>query len=253
MVLGRINIILELALKDIRLRYNNLSFGYLWMMLNPILILITLYIVFSFVIKLDFPHYQMFLILGIIVWNFFSEATSNSIRSLVASMDLLKKIKIYPYEIILASNLSSTIIFIANLSVLLVMMLIFNINLFTYIRLMSFFYFGLLFLIIIGVSLFITTIYIHFKDIIHIWNFVIFIGFWVSPIIYPETIIPEQFLRFYMLNPLARIISHLRNTVIYNYIDSSVQIIITVIIIFLIFFTGLLTYKKYSKKIYDYI
>ena len=253
MVLGRLNIILELAMKDIRLRYDNLSFGYLWMVLNPLLILVTLYIVFSFVIELDFPHYQMFLLLGIIVWNFFAEATSSSISSLVASVNLLKKIKVYPYEIILASNLSSTVTFIANLVVLVVMMMIFKINIFTYIRLMSFFYFGLLFLVIIGISLLISTFYMYFKDVVHVWNFIIFIGFWVSPIIYPETFIPEQFLKFYMLNPLARIISHLRNIILYNYMDSSIQIIISVLIVFLVFLTGILTYKKYSKKIYQYL
>ena len=171
MVVNKINVILQLAIKDIKLKYDNLSFGYLWMLLNPILMLITLYIIFSLVIKLEVPHYQIFLLLGIIVWNFFSEATTSATQSLIESLSMMKKIKIQPHNIILASNIASLIEFFAKLVILLLMMLLFHINIFTYLRLMSIFYFILLFLLILGVSFIVSTIYLYYRDIVHIWNF----------------------------------------------------------------------------------
>jgi lipopolysaccharide transport system permease protein len=246
-----VNTIFELAVKDIKLKYNNSAFGYLWMLINPLLMLITLYIVFSIIMNLQLSYYQLFLLLGIIVWNFFSEATLTSINSLATSFPLLKKIKIQPYVIILGANLSAFISFFASLFVFLLLMIFFKVDPFTPLRLISLFYFLLLFLIVISTSLIISTIYLYFKDIIHIWNFLLLIGFWITPIIYPENLIPKAYLRFYMLNPLARIISHLRNTLIYNYIDTPEQVIISVLMAIMLIFTGLWFYKRYSKKIYE--
>ncbi|MBT6772951.1 ABC transporter permease [archaeon] len=246
-----LNIIVQLALKDIKIKYNNSTFGYLWMVINPLLILVSLYVIFSIIIKLEVDHYQIFLLLGIIVWNFFSEATLGSINSIVSSMPLLKKVNVSLFNIILGANLSSLISFMINVFLLLCMMYFFKIPIFQPIRLIGLFYFLLLILIIISVSSIICVIYLYFKDITHIWTFALFIGFWITPIFYSETSVPKQFLSFYMLNPLARIISHIRNTVLYNYIDSPYQIMTTIIICSSIFFVSLFIYHRYSKKIYE--
>jgi len=213
--------------------------------------LIALYVILSHVIKLDIPYYQLFLLLGIIVWNFFSEATQSSLNSIDNWINMLKKVKVPFFYLILSTNIASLFTFFSNILIFIWMMFIFGVNLSTPLRMFSFFYFCLLFSVVFCVSLIVSTIYLYFKDIKHIWSFVLLIGFWITPIIYSEKMIPENILSLYMLNPLARIISHLRNTLIYNYIDSFHQIIISLIIIFTSFFISLLIYRKYSKKIYE--
>jgi len=250
---ANLNTIIELARKDIKLKYSNSLFGYLWMFVNPILMLITLYIVFSIIMKLELEHYQMFLLLGIIAWNFFADATSQSLNTIVNSMGLFKKVKLSVFDVLLGSNLSSLVSFGVNIFVLLLMMLVFKINIFTPIRLFSLLYFVLLIVIVQSFSLIISTIYLYFEDIKHLWTFFLMLGFWLTPIIYPESFIPQQYLKYFMLNPLARIISHLRNTIVYNYIDSLTQIIITIIITLTIFFASIVIYNKFSKKIYELI
>ena len=252
-ILKEVNIIIELALKDIKLRYHNSNFGYVWMFINPFLLLATLYIVFSNIMNLKIENYQIFLLLGILVWNFFSEATSKSISQLSESINTIKKIKISVSSIILGANLSSFITFCVNLLILLLMMLFFKIKIFTAIRLFSILYFFLLFLLAISVSFFVSTMYIHFKDITHVWDFFLLVGFWIAPIVYPVSFVPQQYLKYYMINPITRIVSHLRNSVIYNYTDSSYQIMITVIIVVSIFLISIWFYKKFSNKIYDII
>ncbi|MBT3408624.1 ABC transporter permease [archaeon] len=247
------NLILELAIKDIKLKYSNSAFGYFWMFVNPLLLIITLYVIFSWIMDLEMQNYQIFLLLGIIVWNFFSQATTNCVNSVSSGINLLKKIKIPLYTLILGSNLSSLISFVISLIILIIMMLLSKIDIFTPIRILSLFYFFILFIFIFGISILISVMYIHFKDTSHIWEFFLLIGFWMTPIVYSETFIPNKYLKYYMLNPLARIISHLRNTMIYNYIDSLEQIIITVIIVFIMFLTSILIYYLYSKKIYDLV
>ncbi|NTV23273.1 MAG: ABC transporter permease [Nanoarchaeota archaeon] len=244
-----VNLILQIALRDIKLRYSSTRFGYAWVLLNPLLMLASLTIIFTYVMRFTFEYYQIFLILGMIVWNFFSEATSASISAVASSMGMLKKIKVPLHMIVLGSNLSAVIGFAANLIVLLILMLLFRIQVFTFLRLSSVLYFFLLFAFVISVSLAVSTVYIYFRDIVHVWNFVLFLGFWLTPVLYPERYVPAQFLRYYLLNPLARIISHLRNTVIYNYQDSLDQVTITIVIVMLLSYLCLKFYQIFSKRL----
>ena len=127
----------------------------------------------------------------------------------------------------------------------------FNINIFTPIRLMSLFYFMLMFIFVISTSLIVSISCVLSRDLKHVWEFILLIGFWLTPIVYPETFIPAHHLKYYMLNPLARLISHLRNVIVHNYIDTPEQIMITTILILSFFFLSIQFFSKFSKKIYD--
>ena len=249
--IGKFERIYQLAIKDIKIKYSSTTFGYYWMILNPLLMLVTLYVVFTYVMNIDIAYYQIFLLLGIVVWNFFSEATSGSINSIIQSTSMLKKVKLPLHEIIFGANLSSVIGFILNILVLLAMMLFFEIRILTPLRLFSLYFFMLLLVLIMGVSLLVSTAYIYFKDTVHVWSYALFMGFWITPIIYSENRIGTPFLKFYMLNPLARIISHLRNTVLYNYVDSMHQVLITTLLVLIIFLTGIFVYRNFAKKFYE--
>jgi lipopolysaccharide transport system permease protein len=241
-------LILEVTKANFKLRYNNNYFSYFWIILSPLLMLTTLFIVFSFVMKLDIQNYQAFLIIGIISWNYFSESTSLSISWLVSNSVYFKKHKINPLIIIFSASLTSLITLIINILILFSVLLAFNTRI--YIENYLFLPYLLLFFVFtIGVSLIITSIYIHFKDISHVWSFILLLGFWISPIVYSETQVPAKFIRYYMFNPLARVISHLRNSLLYNYIDSIDQIIITLLLIIILFFIGLFMFDKLSQNI----
>ena len=235
-------------MNEFKLKHRNSFFGYIWSILNPLLLLITLYVVFTFVMKLDVPHYQYFLLLGIIVWNYFSEATTSSLSSLIGNAQLLKKHNISPYILIISSCVSNLIGLFLSFFVFLVLLMIFGISI-NFISLMTIFYMAILFILTLGTSLLISAIYLHFKDITHIWSFFLLIGFWLSPIIYSEQVIPAEIRGIYMLNPLARIISHMRNIFIYDYIDVPYQIIITFIICFSILLFSIIIFDKLSKNI----
>ncbi len=244
-----LNLILQLAIKDIKLRYSSSRFGYFWMIANPVLMLVSLSIIFTMVMKLNFEYYQVFLLLGFIVWNFFVEATSSSVSALIASMNTLKRIKIPLHIIVLGSNLSALISFASNLFVLMLLMVYFKIPFLTFLRLTSLVYFGLLLILVTSISLLLCTIYLYFRDIVHIWSYVLFIGFWLTPIIYPLDYIPQNLIRYYMLNPLTRIISHLRNAIIYNYVDPVEQVVITFLIIAAVVYICLKIYLRFSNRL----
>jgi len=242
---NQISLIREFTLNNFKIKYKNSSVGYLWSVLTPLLMLITLYIVFSIIMKLDVPHYQLFLLIGIIFWNFLSEATTTSMNSLLEHGNIIKKMNFPNYVVVVSSCLSSFITLLLNLIIFFLFTIIFNVKL-TAIAIILPFYLIELFILVLGISFFLSALYPKFRELSHIWSFLLLIGFWITPIIYSETMVPEKYLRYYMLNPLARLINETRDILIYHYTPMLKQVMITLTICLLIFVLGFLFFRKKS-------
>ena len=152
-----LSLLVELIRTDIKLKYTNSIFGYFWMLASPTIMLVTLYIIFSAIIKFKLKYYQIFLMLGIIIWNYFSEATTKSLNSFKDNSNILKKYRVKPYILIIAANGYALVSFFCNLIVLSLMMLYFRIEVFTSLRLVGLFYLILLFILTLGISFIIST------------------------------------------------------------------------------------------------
>jgi lipopolysaccharide transport system permease protein len=242
----RINTLIELTKSDFKLRYKNTYFGLIWYVMNPILMLTTLYVVFSIVMKINLPFYQIFLLIGIIVWNFFVEATTLSMNSLISKSELIKKMKFPTELLVMSSCLLSLTNLVINLIILWLMMAYFGISFHPF-MLISVFYLFLLFILVLGISYFLSSFYLFFRDLSHIWSFLLMLGFWVTPIVYSEMQIPIEFRKYYMLNPLARLINHLRDSLLNNYFSVE-QALITLIVCFSILLLGIFFFTKSSSK-----
>ncbi len=238
-----LSLIREFTIVELKLKYQGSILGYFWSLLNPLLMLVTLYIVFSLIIKFDIPHYQLYLLLGIIIWNFLSEATNGSMISLISKGGLIKKFNFPRETIIISSCLASFITFLLNFLLFFIFMLIFKVG-FSYKILMLPIYFIQLFLLVLGFSFFLSTLYVKYRDIIYIWSFILLIGFFITPIIYPLEIIPFEYLRYYLLNPLARMVVDIRFVVLYNYIHDLENYVITLATSIIIFVFGYYTFRK---------
>ncbi len=238
-----LSIIREFTLVDLKLKYKGSVLGYLWSLLNPLLMLIILYFVFSLIVRFDIPHYQLYLLLGIIIWNFLSEATHGSMNSIVSQSGLIKKFNFPTDTIVISACLSSFITFMLNFILFFIFMLIFGVSL-SLTMLLAPIYFLQLFLFVLGASFFLSALYVRYRDTIHIWSFVLLIGFFITPIVYPLDIIPLEYLKYYLLNPLARMVVDMRFVMLYNYIPDLKNYIITLVISVLIFAVGLYFFRK---------
>src|ERR1700693_6306796 len=112
----------ELVRTDFKLRYQGSILGYAWSLLRPLLIFLILYIVFVKFLKLGtgVPHYPVYLLLGIVFWNFFYEMTMQSLTSIVGRGDLIRKIRIPRWIIVVSSSVSALINFLLNLFVVVI-------------------------------------------------------------------------------------------------------------------------------------
>src|SRR3989344_5067537 len=123
-----LRLIKEFAISDFKLKYKRSVLGYFWSLIKPLLMLATLYIVFSVFINLEIQNYPIFLLLGIILWNFFAEATSSSMSSVLAKANLIKKVSFSKSTVILASCLSAFLTLLINIAVFILFMVIFKIS-----------------------------------------------------------------------------------------------------------------------------
>ncbi|MEI7838845.1 MAG: ABC transporter permease, partial [bacterium] len=124
-------LISELVRTDFKLRYQGSVLGYAWTLLRPLLLFIILYIVFVKFLKLgtSIPHYPVYLLLGIVIWNFFLEMTTQSLGSIVARGDLIRKIRIPRWIIIFSSSLSAAINLLLNMVVIIIFMILNHVDL----------------------------------------------------------------------------------------------------------------------------
>ena len=233
-------LIKELAITDFKLRYNSSVLGYLWSLLNPLLIFGVLYIVFSIFMRFEgIEHYQLYLLLGIILWTYFSEATTNGMISMQYKASLISKINFPKWIIIVASNITAFFTLLLNLIVFCVFF-IFSKAAPTWTIWLFLFYMIQLIFLSFSISLILSSFYLKYRDLTHLWSVILQIGFWLTPIIYPISIIPEKIRQLIFLNPMTRIITDSRQVLIYSQIPTLRNNIITSIMILILLIIGIL-------------
>ncbi len=209
------NLIWQLAWSDFKLRYKNSMLGYLWSLLEPLLMLLVLYEVFTNIMKNQIEHYQLFLFVGLILWGFLSRSTNSGMFSIVEKAGIVKKIY-FPRDIFVISSCITALLMSIFESLVFIMFMVFyripiSINL-VYAPLILIF----LCAISLGLSLALSALNVFYRDVQFIWQVLLQIGFYLTPIIYSIDVFPTNFQRFVLLNPIARIIISARDTVIYS-------------------------------------
>ena len=204
-------ILREMVVADFKVRYQGSALGYLWSLLKPLFMFLILYVIFTTVVKLGdgIEHYPVYLLLGIVLWNFFNEATTIGATSIVAQGDLIRKISIPRYLVVMASSFSALINLGLNLLV------VFGFALFN--GIMPSWSWLLLPLVIVelyifaqAVAFFLAAAYVRFRDINYIWELVLQAGFYATPILYALTLVPTEYRAWVMMNPMAQIMQDAR-------------------------------------------
>ncbi len=209
------SLIRELVISDFKLRYQNSVLGYFWSLLKPLMMFGVLYVVFTQIIKLgnDIEHYPTYLLLGLVLWTFFVEATVAGMNAIVGRGDMIRKVSIPKYTIVISSVLSAFVTFLLNMIVVVVFMIFGNVPFRPEIFL-SLFYIAELIVFCLGISFLLSALYVKFKDFSHIWDVVLQVLFYATPIIYTMSIVPKEFVKFVSISPLTQIIQDIRAVVI---------------------------------------
>lgn len=207
----------QLVVTDFKLRYQSSVLGYIWSLLRPLLIFLILYVVFVRFLKVGagIPHYPVYLLLGIVLWNYFAEVTGGAVMAIVGKGDLLRKLNFPKYVIILAGSFSAFINLLLNFVVIAVFMVLGHVAIgwqaVVIVPLVA-----ELFVFAIAVAFALSALYVKFRDVSYIWEVVMQGAFYATPILYPLTRIPHRYAKLLILNPMAQIIQDARYVLVTN-------------------------------------
>jgi ABC-2 type transport system permease protein len=205
-----------LAVTDFRLRFFGSVLGYLWQVMHPLLLFGVLYVVFTQVVRIgsDVPFYGVSLLAGIVLFVFLSEATSQSVPSLVEREPIVRKIQFPRFAVPLSIVL--TALFRLGLNLLVVFIFLFAAGGAVRLSWLEIpLLIALLVTLAVGISSLLSALFVHFRDVRPIWDVVLQVLFYGSPIFYPIDVITNDTLRhLILLNPFAAILQQFRHAVI---------------------------------------
>lgn len=239
----------ELIRTDFILRYHNSALGFIWVLLKPFLIFAILLTVFSLAFKIQDPQYPLNLLLGLLLYSYFAEATLRGTVSLTEKASIILKVNFPKSIAIFTSVVNSFISFFFGFLVFIGFWFWLKpegtlLNLPYFIFLVT-----ILTMLIIGLNFFLSLIYPRIKDLLSIWEVGLQLIFYLSPIIYPLALIPEPYRKVYLLNPLAVIISEAQTALVRNGQVNRLLSLQVLVIAVIALFGGRLFFRKEIKKI----
>ena len=199
-------ILFTISQMDLKTRYQNSKIGFLWSFLKPLLQFFAYYTVFRVFLKIDVSEdYPLRLFLGVLLWNFFVEATGNGLNSYIGKKSIVTKIKIQKEILPMSAYLTAFMNFLLTMVIFIIMFVIQKkVIVISFFSLLNFIFFLMLYsILIISINIILSTVNVLFRDLQNIWDIVLTYGVFLTPIIYTITI-PKEYLKiYYFLNPLA--------------------------------------------------
>ena len=242
----------NLISRDLKVKYRRSMLGFLWSILNPLLMALVINAVFQNLFRFDIEYFIVYYLTGSLIFNFMTEATTGSLTSVINAASLIKKVYIpkyiFPLEKCLFAFVNMLFSSVAIIIVILIkqMPVSFSILLF-FIPMIYVLIFSL------GLSLILSSINVFFRDIGHLYTVWTVAWMYLTPIIYPASILPDTLRKIMQLNPMYYYVTYFRDVVMYGTIPDLRTNLICIIYALLFFSLGLLTFKKQQDKFILYI
>jgi len=233
----------ELIARDIKTKYRRSLLGVLWTILNPLLMMVVLSVVFSNLFRFDIEYFPVYLLSGQLIFNFFSESTTNAMSAIIANGPLIKKIYVPKYMFVLSRIFSSTINLLASFTALICVMLVMRVRL-HYTVLLSWIPLGLIVFFSLGVGLILAAITVKFRDIMHLYSVFTTALMYLTPVIYPMSILPEWLEKIVLLNPITNILMMFRNLMIYGTVPTVLSLILGIAEVIVVLILGVYVFYK---------
>ena len=202
-------LIRQLVGRDFKTKYKRSILGMFWSFLNPLLMMLVQYFVFSTIFKSDIPNFAAYLIIGTVMFNFFSESCGMALSSILGNGNLITKVYMPKYIYPLTRVMSSVV----NLAISLIPMMI--VCLATGVRfqksaVLALYFLACLIIFCLGLGMLLSTSMVFFRDTQFLWGVLSMMWMYATPIFYPETILPEEFKFVLQVNPLYHFLKNTR-------------------------------------------
>lgn len=239
----------NLVTKDIKIKYRRSVLGIAWSILNPLLTMIVLTQVFQMLLRNTVENFATYYIVGASLWNFFAEATSLALSSILASASLIKKVYIPKYIFPIEKALFALVNFAFSLIAVLLVMIIQGVYP-TFTALLFPIPVLYCFVFTCGMCLFLSAVTVFFRDIAHLYGVLLTLWMYLTPIIYPAELVESKALIYNVirLNPLYHYVEFFRDVVMYNTLPSFNQNIICAAFSLGMFIVGWFVFRRTESK-----
>lgn len=242
----------ELVARDLKVKYRRSVLGYLWSLLNPLLMMCIMSYIFSSIFKSDMPNFPLYLICGQTLWTFFSESTSMAMNSVVANGSLIKKVYIPKFIFPISRVLSSFVTMSFSLVAILIVMLFTRATIYPTILL---FWVPLFFLFLFccGIGLILAALATYFRDVTHLWGVATMAWMYATPIFYDPVILPEDVQQTLAFNPMYHFLTIFRQLIVYGQMPDAGAWLTCIVASVISLVVGLLVFRKLQRNFILYI
>lgn len=247
-----LGLVWTLVRTDFKVRYHGTVGGFVWALLKPLTMFVVLMGVFSFIFRAD-PNYRLNLIIGLFLWDFFSEGTKVGLTSLASKGFLLTKTQ-FPKWILVVTSISNPLITLAVLAIAIVATSAlgghppgpFAVVLVA-------FYLFQLGLIVVGFALATSALFLRYRDLNQVWELLLQAGFFVAPVVYPLSILPER-IHFYLYCwPPTAVIQFVRSVLVLGVVPSARAHAMLAAASLASLAVGALLFKRFSPRSVEYL
>jgi len=241
------DLITVLIAKELKIRYKSTFLGYLWSIANPLAFAFTFFIAFRSALKIEIENYLVYLLVGMFPWQFFANSITQSPAVFLANANLIKKVTFPRFILVLAMNGNNAIHFSLAMPVLFCFMIYFGLHLsFANVMFIPVLFFNQL-ILIFGVSLFLATANLFFRDMENLTVVFTNILFYITPIIYQKKSIPVEYQTILLYNPMFMVVELWHKLMLNNHLDTYL-LIDSLVYNSLFLIVGLALYKKLEKR-----
>lgn len=242
----------QLVLRDFKIKYKRSVLGVLWSFVNPLFMMLVQYVVFSTIFQTDIPNYPVYLLTGIVLFNFFNECTNISLYAITGNAGLITKVYVPKYIYPMSKVLSGGI----NLLISLIPMLILAFA--TGIRvkkswLLLPYALCCLFVFCMGMAFLLSAVMVFFRDMQFIWSVFCMVFTYATPIFYPESILPETMRGILAVNPMYHYIRFFRTIILSGIAPQPRQFFSCALFSVLFLGVGIWVFRKLQDRFIFYI
>ena len=245
-------LIRQLVSRDFKTKYKRSVLGMFWSFLNPLLTMFAQYLVFSTIFKNDIPNYPAYLLIGIVSFNFFSEACAMALSSIVSNASLITKVYMPKYIYPLTRVISSVVNLGISLVPLLIVILVTGVRIHKS-ALLAFYFLLCLIIFSLGMGLLLSSAMVFFRDTQFLWGVLSLIWAYITPIFYPETILPDEFKFILRINPLYYFLKNIRLCILSGISPEPAVYIQCMIISLTAILMGALVFRKTQDRFVLYL
>jgi ABC-type polysaccharide/polyol phosphate export permease len=247
-------LIWALALKELKIRYKRSILGFLWALLNPMLLCLVLTVVFSKLMRSPKPDFPVFLLSVLLPWTFFSQSLSYAAESIVGNGDLIKKVRVAKLVFPVAAVVSNIINLLLSLIPLVLIVLVMHHPFYA-----TWLYLPVplvaLILLTLGATFFFAAINVYYRDVSHILQIILQVWFYLTPIIYSidDIHVPQKYQIFFKLNPVSYALNGFRYSVYYGALPPLRSIVASFVCAFAALYFGFRIFRRHQHDFVFYV